>query len=130
MAPFCKDSTCERETDNPSGYCSQHRPPSAKGTAAAGKIMETPHKQVMTTYPVAIKSGQRKVHIQSPIPWHATSEIVKCPNCSDEFIMTAGFPKNRLLDEFAAHHKSQRPHPEVIPSEPVWTSIADCHCGM
>jgi hypothetical protein len=92
--------------------------------------MDKPHKQVRTTYPVAIKSGQGLVHVPNPIPWHATDEHVKCPRCETVFIMTEGFPKAQLLAALEAQHKEEEEHPDVIPSEPNWTSIADCDCGI
>jgi hypothetical protein len=33
----------------------------------------------MTTYPVAIKHGQGRVHVPDPIPYHVRCEHVKCP---------------------------------------------------
>lgn len=41
--------------------------------------MNKPHKRVMTTYPVAIKHGQGRVHVPDPIPYHVRCEHVKCP---------------------------------------------------
>jgi hypothetical protein len=92
--------------------------------------MDKPHKQVLTSYPVAIKSGQGHVHVRSPIPWHAKDELVKCPQCETVFIMTVGFPKAQLLAELETQHKNNEEHPDVIPSEPNWTTITDCDCGF
>ncbi len=92
--------------------------------------MDKPHKQVITTYPVAIKSGQRRVHVQNPIPWNAHSEKVKCPKCETVFIVTKGFPKGQLLEELETQHKNQKTHPDFIPSEPTWTAVRECDCGL
>ncbi len=91
--------------------------------------MNNPHKQVLTTYPVAIKHGQGRLHIPSLIPWHAKSEAVKCPDCETVFIVTDGFPKVQFLDAVAKQHKNHEEHPDYIASAPEWTKIADCTCG-
>lgn len=92
--------------------------------------MDNPHKQVVTTYPVAIKFGQARVHVQNPIPWHANSQGFQCPQCETIFIVTEGFPKAQLLAALESQHKNEEIHPDVIPSEPIWTTIADCRCGV
>lgn len=92
--------------------------------------MDKPHQQVVTTYPVAIKSGQAPVHVQSPIPWHAKSENVKCPKCETIFIVTEGFPKAQLLEALEMQHKNQEAHPDLIPSEPTWTTVTECDCKL
>src|SRR5260370_19217989 len=89
-------------------------------------VMDKQHRQVITTYPVAIKSGQKRVHVRDPIPWHANSEDVKCPKCETVFIVTQDFPKGQLLEAFEAQHKNQQGHPYFIPSEPNLTSLTDC----
>jgi hypothetical protein len=94
-----------------------------------GVIMETPHKQVVTTHPVAIKSGQRRVHIPNPIPWHAKSDVVQCPECDTAFIVTQGFSKTHLLETLIRQHEQGEDHPDYIASAPEWTSVADCACG-
>lgn len=92
--------------------------------------MDKPHKQVVTTYPVAIKFGQARVHVQNPIPWHAKSEAIQCPKCETVFIVTEGFPKPQLLAELETQHKNQKTHPDVIPSHPTWTTVTECDCGL
>jgi len=94
-----------------------------------GGVMEVPHKQVVTTYPVAIRSGQRRVHVPNPIPWHAKSEAVQCSECETVFIVTEGFPKARLLEALHKHHERGQGHPDYIASEPDWTHVSDCDCG-
>jgi hypothetical protein len=90
--------------------------------------MDKPHKQVVTTYPVAIKHGQGRVHLPNPIPWHAQSETIRCPTCETAFIVSVEFPKAQFLDALERHHKNQEGHPDFIPFAPEWTSIADCDC--
>jgi hypothetical protein len=90
--------------------------------------MDRPHKQVITTYPVAIKSGQSRVHVQNQIPWQAKSETVRCPKCETVFIVTEGYPKAQLLAELETQHKNQKMHPDFIPSEPTWTTVTECDC--
>lgn len=92
--------------------------------------MDEPHKQVVTTYPVAIKSGQTRVHVKNERPWHAKSEEVKCPKCETVFIVTDGFPKALLLEALEVQHKNQEVHPDFIPSEPTWTRVIECDCGL
>jgi len=94
-----------------------------------GGIMEEPHNQVVTTYPVAIKSGQQRVHVPMPIPWHAKSETVQCSECETVFIATEGFPKTRLLESLHKQHERGQGHPDYIASEPEWTHVSECDCG-
>lgn len=91
--------------------------------------MEKLHKQVVTTYPVAIKHGQGRLHVQDPIPWHVRCEHIKCPQCETIFIVTDGFPKVQFLEELARQHKVQEQHPDCIPSAPDWTRIVECDCA-
>ena len=91
--------------------------------------MDVPHKQVMTTYPIALKFGQTRLHVPDPIPWHAHSENIQCPECETRFIVTSGFPKAELLETLEKHHKNKEEHPDLIPSAPEWTSICECRCG-
>jgi len=91
--------------------------------------MDKPHKQVITTYPVAIKSGQSRLHVASPIPWHARCENVKCPDCETVFIVSDGFPKAQLLESLKKQHNNKEEHPDHIASAPEWTRITDCACG-
>jgi hypothetical protein len=92
--------------------------------------MDKSHKQVITTYPIALKHGQSRLHVQSPIPWHAHSEAVKCPQCETFYILTSGFPKVQFLETLKKHHEKKEQHPDLISSAPEWTTISDCDCGM
>jgi hypothetical protein len=92
--------------------------------------MDIPHKQVITTYPVAIKSGQGRVHVRSPIPWHPDGGTVKCPECETVFIVTQGFPNDQLLKTLETQHRRNQEHPDCISSEANWTRIEDCDCHM
>jgi hypothetical protein len=92
--------------------------------------MDQPHKQIMTTNPVAIRMGQGRVHVQNPIPWHYKSDAVQCPECEVVFLASVGFPQEKLLEALKKHHANNQPHPDVIPSEPTWPTIIDCTCGM
>lgn len=91
--------------------------------------MDKPHQQLVTTYPVAIKSGQSRIHIPSPIPWHPAGGTLKCPKCDTIFILTAGFPRDKLLKTLEANHASNQEHPDYVPSDETWTRVADCNCG-
>ena len=91
--------------------------------------MDKPHKQVVTSYPVAIKYGQSRLHVASPIPWHAQSEYVKCPKCDVVYIVTVGYPRVELLQTLEKQHAGQKEHPDYIPSAPDWTHDAACDCG-
>lgn len=90
--------------------------------------MDKPHKQAITTYPVALKYGQGRIHISNPIPWHARSEFVKCPDCEVIFVVTEKFPMEQLLETLAKQHKNREEHPDMIPSAPEWTRTGDCDC--
>jgi len=92
--------------------------------------MDKPHKQVITTYPVALKYGQSRLHVASPIPWHASSEAVKCPQCEIFYIVTSGFPRDKLFEALKEHHDKKQQHPDLIPSAPEWTRIEECTCGF
>lgn len=92
--------------------------------------MDKPHRQVVTTYPVAIKYGQGRMHVPNPIPWHAVSQTLKCPDCDVIYILTDGFSRTQFFNELKQQHQNGRGHPDYIPSEPVWTSDSDCNCGM
>jgi hypothetical protein len=97
--------------------------------AQAEKIMETPHKQVVTSYPIAIKSGQRRIHVREERPFHAFVRPVKCPDCSTVFIADRELSDQDVLDALAKHHHAKVDHPDYIASQPVWTQIEDCECG-
>jgi hypothetical protein len=92
--------------------------------------MDKPHKQVVTTYPVALKYGQGRLHVPNPIPWHAQSETVKCPEYETLFLLTSGFPKVQFLQTLKKQHENKEQHPDLIASAPEWTSVSDCDCGM
>jgi hypothetical protein len=92
--------------------------------------MDKPHKQVITSYPVAIKYGQSRLHVASPIPWHAHSEAIKCPKCETVYIVTSGFPRVELLQALEEHHENQKEHPDHIASAPEWTHLAECNCHL
>lgn len=90
--------------------------------------MDKPHKQLITTYPVAIRNSQSRLHIPNPIPWHAQSEYIKCPKCDAIFIVTNGFPKVELLKALEKQHDNHTAHPDYIASAPEWTRETVCDC--
>lgn len=90
--------------------------------------MEKSHKQIVTSYPAAIKAGQGRIHVSNPIPFHAKCENVDCPQCSTSFIVSEGFSRAQLLEILAEHHQRQQEHPDFIASAPEWTQIVDCDC--
>jgi hypothetical protein len=90
--------------------------------------MDKPHMQVITTYPVAIKSGQGRLHVPNLIPWHARSEAIKCPKCETVFIVTEGFPRVQFLEALENQHEKKEEHPDYIPSAPDWTHTSVCDC--
>jgi hypothetical protein len=93
--------------------------------------MDKPHKQVVTTYPIALKFGQTRLHVASPIPWHARSEAIQCPDCKTVFIVTDGYPKLEFFNELKKQHDKHEAHPDYIASAPQWTRIEECsNCGM
>src|SRR5580692_4954223 len=89
-------------------------------------VMNKPHKRVTTTYPVAIKHGQGRVHVPDPIPWHVHNEHVQCPECDIIFILTGGFPKVQFLETLRKQHQDKELLPDFIPSAPEWTQVSDC----
>lgn len=91
--------------------------------------MNRPHKRVITTYPVAIKNKQGRVHVPDPIPWHINSEAVQCPECDAVYILTSGFSKVQFLQTLREQHQRNESHPDFIPSAPEWTRVSDCDCG-
>jgi hypothetical protein len=95
--------------------------------------MDKPHKQVITTNPVAIKSKQGRVHIKSEHPWHRHGEAVKCPDCEVVFDVACElpgpFPTAQLLDMLKKQHADGQAHPDVISYEPAFTRITECDCG-
>lgn len=91
-------------------------------------LMDIPHKQVITTYPVAIKSGQRRLHVPNPVPWHLKSGSIKCPQCEIVFIVTEGFPRDQFLEILKKQHERNEKHPDYIASAPEWTRVSECDC--
>ena len=92
--------------------------------------MDKQHKQVITTSPVAIKSGQGRVHVPNPIPWHPDGGAVKCPKCETIYVLTQGFPTKMLLDALEAQHKRGQQHPDYFASDPAFTRTEDCDCSL
>jgi len=90
--------------------------------------MDKPHLQVVTSYPVAIKYGQGRVHVPNPIPWHAQSEAIKCPHCETIFVVTAGYPRLDFLSALDMDHKNKKEHPDYIASALAWTRTENCDC--
>jgi len=93
--------------------------------------MDKPHQQVVTTYPVAIKEGQGRIHVPASdiIPWHHASEKIKCPNCESTYIVNTEYPKVDFLAALERHHKNNQEHPDYVASAPEWTRLEDCTCG-
>lgn len=75
--------------------------------------MDKSHKQAVTTYPVAIKGGQGRVHVIPYGTWHRREEPLKCPQCETVFILTDGFPKEKVLEYLAKHHRDHEDHPDM-----------------
>ena len=94
--------------------------------------MDEPHKQVITTSPVALKAQQRRLHIADEHPWHRFTDSVKCPNCETTFILTGvetgRFPPEQVLAILKNQHENHEEHPDLISSDPSFTSIAECDC--
>jgi hypothetical protein len=94
--------------------------------------MDEPHKQLVTTSPVALKKGQSRLHIADEHPWHRIADTVECPKCETVFILTGletgRFPKEQLLALLEKHHEDSESHPDFIASDPAFTDIADCDC--
>jgi hypothetical protein len=96
--------------------------------------MDAKHKRVTTTYPVAIKHGQGRVHVPDPFPWHAFTEAVKCLECETVYIVSAdsvkGIPTAKVLEAMKEQHKSKQKHPDYITFDPDWTKVSDCNCSL
>jgi hypothetical protein len=90
--------------------------------------MDKPHKQVVTTYPVAVKNSQTRLHLPDSIPWHSHCEYVKCPKCETVYIVDVEFPRVQLLSALEKHHGEKQAHPDYIPSAPEWTHEIVCGC--
>ncbi len=93
--------------------------------------MDKPHEQVVTSFPVAVKNGQTRLHVPDPIPWHSRCEYVRCPKCETVYIVDVEFPRVQLLSELEKLHASASggEHPDYIPSAPDWTHVEGCPCG-
>jgi hypothetical protein len=95
--------------------------------------MDAKHKRVVTTNPIAIKHGQSRVHAPHPIPWHAFTQAVKCPECETVYVVAAdsvlGIPAQKLLDVVNEQHKNKQEHPDYIAFDTAFTNVSDCDCG-
>lgn len=78
--------------------------------------MDKPHQQVITTYPVAVRFGQERIHVQNTIPWHFHCVDTKCPQCEVEFVADSGFAVSDLIQALEKDHAENREHPDYIPS--------------
>jgi len=92
--------------------------------------MDRPHQQILSTYPVAVKYGQGRIHVRSPIPWHHKCEDLKCPQCGTSFSVTVGYPREDFLNQLDSDHRNNREHADCISSGPNRVKTADCDCGM
>jgi hypothetical protein len=92
--------------------------------------MDKPHKQVITTYPIALKYGQSRLHVPNPIPWHTIAEAVKCEACEAVYVLTGGFPKVQFLQTMKEQHEKKQEHPDLIAYAPEWTRTENCGCGL
>lgn len=96
------------------------------------QIMDEPHKQIVTTAPVALRNNQRRLHIADDHPWHRFTDLVECPECGATFILTGvetgRFPKEKVIAILEKQHETQKDHPDYIPSESAFTSVVDCDC--
>jgi hypothetical protein len=91
--------------------------------------MSKKHLRVVTTYPVAIKHGQGRIHVPDPIPWHIREEHIKCPECETIFSVTEGFAQVEFLKALKKNHEDKQEHPDYITSAPEWTKVLACECG-
>jgi hypothetical protein len=92
--------------------------------------MNKPHKQVITTCPVAIKLGQGRVHVIPDGTWHRKEEPLKCPQCETVFVLTDDFPKEAVLETLGKHHKDKKEHPDYLASDVSFTHVEDCTCNL
>jgi hypothetical protein len=93
--------------------------------------MDKPHKQVDATSPLAIKSGQTRIHVYKSLhPWQRITEPVQCPECDTVYIVTKGFALEKFLEILKKQHQTKEEHPDYIASEPAFTSTSDCDCGF
>lgn len=86
--------------------------------------MDKPHQKIVSTYPIAIKNGQPRIHV----PTYFGSYKVRCPNCDTTYAASCDFPLVELLDAFKVHHRGKIEHPDYIASEPSFTSLEYCDC--
>jgi hypothetical protein len=102
----------------------------SQGAGKEFDVMDKPHKEVRTTYPVAIKKGQERIHVRGEnlIPWHARADELKCPKCDAVYIASSNYPSEDLLLEMLNHHRDQLEHPDYVASAPAWTHIRECNC--
>jgi hypothetical protein len=71
--------------------------------------MDTPHKNVRTTYPTALKLGQKRVHIREVGPWLAFPDNVERPECGTPRIVDRGFQKEALFEAESVVTHALRP---------------------
>jgi hypothetical protein len=93
--------------------------------------MDKPHKQVVASSPVAIKSGQTRIHVSdSHHPWHRFTNAVNCPDCETVYIVTNGFASDKFLEILKKQHQAKEEHPDYIASDPAFTHTAECACTL
>jgi hypothetical protein len=93
--------------------------------------MDKPHKQVDSSSPVAIKSGQTRIHVSdSHHPWHRFVGSVQCPDCETIYIVTNGFPLDKFMEILKKQHQSKAEHPDYIASDPDFASTSECKCTL
>jgi len=88
------------------------------------------HGQLTTTSPVAIKLGQKRLHLSAQCfhPWHRLTQNVQCPDCKIVFSVTEGFPIEQFLQVLRRNHQEREEHPDFVHSAPEQPKIADCDC--
>jgi hypothetical protein len=93
--------------------------------------MDKPHKQVDSTSPVAIKSGQTRIHVFDSVqPWQRVTEPVQCPECEAVYYVTTGFAMKQFLEILKKQHQNNEEHPDYIASDPAFTSTSECKCEL
>jgi hypothetical protein len=91
--------------------------------------MDTPHKNIGGTSPVALKFNQQRVHLLGdPIPWHVHRGYVYCPTCSEKYSLLGDYPADRCIAELTKHHEENKDHPDVLRLDPAFTPIVPCYC--
>ena len=91
--------------------------------------MNSPHTVIMTTSPIAIRSGQKNFHV-FPNTFLMSSVRVGCPDCGVLYDLFGGYPKSLLLVTLDLHHKTNTPHPPYIPNEPSIMTLRECDCAF